>query len=94
MVEVEEELRAIEDRRRSLLVEMKTLRQKTEFQQLPLPTAVPRSSDEKVGLFLSLFAARHSVYPRLWENPKSGVGRAIHRHVAMSGVGESAKSLG
>ncbi len=27
---------------------------------------------EKVALFLSLFGARRSVYPKLWENPKAG----------------------
>ena len=34
--------------------------------------AIPLSLDEKISLFLSLFRCRGEVYPRLWENPKSG----------------------
>ena len=58
MAEIEEELRAIELRRRSLLTEMNQMRQHVESPQLPLTTGVPRGSDEKIGLFLSLFRAR------------------------------------
>ena len=74
MAEIEVELESIELRRQALLTEMKQLREAAESQQLQLPTAscVPQSSEEKVALFLTLFGARKSVYPRLWENPKSG----------------------
>ena len=74
MAEIEEELRSIELRRQTLLAEMKKFRESEVSQQLQLPTAtgVPQSSDEKVALFLTLFGARRSVYPRLWENPRNG----------------------
>ncbi len=32
----------------------------------------PLTPDEKIALFLSLFACRTDVYPRRWENPKTG----------------------
>lgn len=34
--------------------------------------AVPLSPDDKIALFLSLFRCRGDVYPKLWENQKSG----------------------
>ena len=70
--EIEEELRMIELHRHTLLSEMQKLRREMEVPKLPLSEGVPRSSDEKVVLFLSLFGARRSVYPRLWENLKTG----------------------
>ena len=70
--EIEEELRAIETRRHSLLAEINKLRRELEVPKLPLRSGVPRSNDEKVALFLTLFGAQCSVYPRLWENPKTG----------------------
>lgn len=33
---------------------------------------VPQTATEKADLFLNLFRARESVYPRLWENPRTG----------------------
>ncbi|HYC70338.1 MAG TPA: hypothetical protein VEB66_03965, partial [Opitutaceae bacterium] len=35
-------------------------------------TTEPLSPARKVELFLDLFGARRSVYPKLWENPKTG----------------------
>lgn len=35
-------------------------------------TAEPLSPSQKVALFLDLFGARRSVYPKLWENTKTG----------------------
>ena len=69
--EIEKELQAIEARRHGLLIEVQKLRREMEIPKLPLSAGVPRSSDEKVALFLSLFGARRSVYPRLWENQKA-----------------------
>ena len=34
--------------------------------------APPVTPEAKVALFRKLFATRHSVFPRLWENPKTG----------------------
>lgn len=45
--------------------------------QLDLPSApavqkTPRSPAEKVALFLDLFGTRRSVFPKRWENTKTG----------------------
>lgn len=93
MAEIEEELRAIELRRKSLLTEMNQMRQQLESPQLPLTTGVPRSSDEKIVLFLSLFGVRQSVY-RFCGKIRETVAKAIHPHAAMNGSGESVKSPG
>ncbi len=36
------------------------------------PSTGPRSNSEKVALFRSLFRGREDIFPRRWENPKSG----------------------
>ncbi len=36
-------------------------------------TSVTFSPDEKIAIFLSLFRCREDVYPRLWENVKTGM---------------------
>lgn len=38
----------------------------------PAPSPAPRTPDQKIALFLRLFACRADVYPRRWENPKTG----------------------
>lgn len=37
-----------------------------------LPPKIPQTPAEKVALFLDLFGTRRSVYPKRWENSKSG----------------------
>ena len=70
--EIESELRGIDIRRESLIRELEALRsfkppgEKRE-------SAAPLSSSAKIDLFLSLFRCREDVYPRLWENPKTGM---------------------
>ena len=70
------ELRKLEERRSQLLAEQTKLTQ-SEAHKLPLTApasvAAPHSPEEKVALFLSLFACRTDVYPRLWENSKTGL---------------------
>jgi len=39
---------------------------------LPVASLAPRSPREKVALFLELFATRQSVYPKRWENERTG----------------------
>lgn len=39
---------------------------------LSTPPHQPFSSEEKVALFRSLFRGREDVFPRRWENPKTG----------------------
>ena len=72
ITEIEQELRGIETRRHELLSELQKIKQELETPKLPLSSTVPRTGDEKIVLFLSLFGAGRSVYPRLWENPKTG----------------------
>ncbi|MCJ7628046.1 MAG: hypothetical protein MUO50_06610, partial [Longimicrobiales bacterium] len=38
---------------------------------VPSPTQSPRSREEKVALFRTLFAGRADVFPRRWRNPKT-----------------------
>ena len=72
------ELRELEERRSQLLAEQTKLTQ-SEAHKLPLTAsvsvAVPCFPDEKVALFLSLFACRTDVYPR----PPHGA--THHRHL-------------
>ena len=58
---LESELRALEDAQRGML----PLSPESSPSGILQPT-------EKVALFLTLFGARRSVYPKLWENPKMG----------------------
>jgi len=39
---------------------------------LPFPSKVPSSAEEKVALFRSLFRGREDVFPKLWENTRTG----------------------
>jgi hypothetical protein len=39
---------------------------------LPFPPKIPSTHSEKVALFRSLFRGREDVFPRLWENTKTG----------------------
>ena len=39
---------------------------------LPLPPNIPSTAEEKVALFRSLFRGREDVFPKLWENTKTG----------------------
>lgn len=67
---IESELQDLEIRRQGLLAEMREIRRAAESPELPLEKSTPGTSDEKVDLFLRLFGARRSVYPRLWINHK------------------------
>lgn len=73
LAQIEEELRRIEIKKDALRSELEELR------RLPGPEAVhqpsaegPATPEEKIALFLSLFRCRESVFPRLWENSRSG----------------------
>lgn len=72
---VRERLHALETERQLLEEELRTLEIST--QRSPLSFGSHASSgalspSQKVALFLALFGARRSVYPKLWENAKSG----------------------
>jgi len=79
----EENLEELHRRRRSILQELACVEGKItslessgqlEIVEDPLPKqqASPGTPQEKVALFLSLFGTRRSVYPKYWENPKTG----------------------
>jgi hypothetical protein len=64
--QIEHELAALELRRKELLEEKKLL-----FAR-PMAFTSSFTPEEKIELFLSRFACRQDVYPRLWENAKDG----------------------
>ena len=68
--EIEGELHNLEARRQGLLAEMREIRSAAESPELPLGKGAPGTNEEKIDLFLSLFGARRSVYPKLWINLK------------------------
>ena len=70
--EIEAELHDLEIRRQRLLAEMREIRSAEESPELPLGKGTPGTNEEKIDLFLSLFGARRSVYPKLWINLKKG----------------------
>jgi hypothetical protein len=67
--QIDAELRSLEVRREELIRERERLLAE-ERRGADMATAL--TPDEKIALFLSLFRCRGDVYPRLWENPKSG----------------------
>jgi hypothetical protein len=77
--EIEAKLEQLDLDRKRLLTELTDLRaSRPSSQELPplvgtlAAPNVPKSSEEKVALFLSLFRARESAFPRLWENRAKG----------------------
>jgi superfamily II DNA or RNA helicase len=70
--EIEVELHDLESRRQGLLAEMREIRTAAESPELPLGRGTPGTNEEKIDLFLSLFGARRSVYPKLWINLRKG----------------------
>jgi superfamily II DNA or RNA helicase len=70
--EIEAELHELEARRQGLLAEMREIRTAAESPELPLGKGTPGTNEEKIDLFLSLFGARRSVYPKLWINLRKG----------------------
>lgn len=69
---IEAELHDLEACRQGLLAEMREIRSAAESPELPLGKGAPGTNNEKIDLFLSLFGARRSVYPKLWINRKKG----------------------
>jgi hypothetical protein len=70
--EIEAELHDLEARRQGLLAEMREIRNAAKSPELPLGKGTPGTNEEKIDLFLSLFGARRSVYPKLWINLRKG----------------------
>ena len=77
--EIESRLEALSKERSELISELTNLRSARPGSEdlpvllgIPAAARAPESSDAKVDLFLKLFAARTSVFPRLWENRSKG----------------------
>lgn len=77
--EIEARLSELENERKSLVVELTALQSSTRSEDelpsllgLPVSASSPRTPEEKVDLFLTLFRARESVFPKLWENLSKG----------------------
>ena len=68
-----EVLKSIEELRLAAYRETK-LPQVAEISILgrPLLNSIPVTPDEKIAVFLRLFRCRENVYPKRWENAKSG----------------------
>jgi hypothetical protein len=77
--DIERRLEALDTERRDLVSELAKLRaQSTPAAELPsvIGSSIGieiQNPDDKVRLFHTLFAARTSVYPKLWENASKGI---------------------
>lgn len=74
--QIESELRSLDERRSELIRERERLLAGENRPTEPVPDAgaesSPLSPGDKIALFLSRFRCREDVYPRLWENLKTG----------------------
>lgn len=70
--QIDAELRALEARRVELMREREHLVAEERSRESH-DAATPFSPVEKISLFLSLFRCREDVYPKLWQNPKTGM---------------------
>ncbi len=75
---IENKLSALDQERSALLNDLKNLRSQRDSQKpvilLGQPTLMktPESNEEKADLFLTLFRGRENIYPKRWENTKTG----------------------
>lgn len=73
--EIRSRLTGLDSERRLLEDELRTLEDAARG-ALPLSASTPASGPlqpaDKVALFLALFGARRSLFPKFWENPKTG----------------------
>lgn len=75
---IESRLTALEKERSDLLNELKNLRAQQENQKpiavlgRPALLKTPETNDEKTELFINLFRGREDIYPKRWENNKTG----------------------
>lgn len=75
---IENRLSALDQERSALLNDLKKLRSQRDSQKpvilLGQPTLMktPESNEEKADLFLTLFRGRENIYPKRWENTKTG----------------------
>lgn len=75
LAELEKALTEIDTARAQLVEEIRALRRHevTPARPLPAPSVTMNSkTEDKLGLFRSLFAGRPDVYAQRWDNPKTG----------------------
>lgn len=70
VTQIDTELRELDARRGALVAERERLMVEAKVEA---GLGEGLSPSEKVALFLSLFRCREDVFPRLWENPKTGM---------------------
>ena len=72
---IEARLKAIENERFQLLEDLRKQKEaERKFGRLPNFDAriTPNTPEEKISLLASMFCARRDVFPRFWENQKTG----------------------
>jgi len=75
---IESRLTALEQERTELLKQLKSLRVQKDDCAVAAPLGRPamvngsESNEEKAALFLTLFCGREDIYPKRWENNKTG----------------------
>lgn len=79
IAEIERRFSELQVERQKLLAEMAFLQDDEQLTMAvlepvgtPAAEKTPVASEEKIDLFLKLFRARKSIYPKLWENPRKG----------------------
>ncbi len=77
ILEIKQQLQTLDSQKQKLLTELKTLESINQANQsLYLGTKAffknPESPGEKIELFLKLFRCRKDIFPRYWENQRSG----------------------
>lgn len=69
--EISTRIAEIEAEKAALISEMEALQQEAAAQKTPAPT-ISISSDQKIAIFLGLFRGREDVFPKRWDNAKTG----------------------
>jgi superfamily II DNA or RNA helicase len=78
IIEIQYQLEQIELEKKSLLKELYSIQKESNhissaIYGKPAASTIPKSSDEKVALFIKLFCNRTDVFPKYWENKKRGI---------------------
>ena len=71
--QIESELKALSEKRKTLIKELRSLGQPDKVPSYGSRSNLPFSTpEERVDLFLNFFRCRRDVYPKLWENSRTG----------------------
>lgn len=69
--ELSTRIAAIEIEKAALISELEALQQEATTQKASAPT-ITISSDQKIAIFMNLFRGREDVFPKRWDNAKTG----------------------